>query len=544
MFAVSSRRVLPGFTLSLGTSLLFVCLILLLPLSALVMQLAQMSWAQYWDVITNPQVVAAYKVTLLSAFVASIFNGVFGLLMAWILTRYRFPGRTLLDALMDLPFALPTAVAGLTLASLFSVNGFYGEWLAKLDIKVTYTWLGIAVAMAFTSIPFVVRTVQPVLEELGPEYEEAAETLGATRWQSFRKVVLPELSPALVAGVALSFTRSLGEFGAVIFIAGNIAWKTEVTSLMIFVRLQEFDYPAASAIASVILGASLLLLFSINTLQSRFGRRFLIGTGMLVSAFILLVPMIYIFVQAFSKGLMPVLQNLADPDMLHAIWLTVLIALIAVPVNLVFGVLLAWLVTRFNFPGRQLLLTLLDIPFAVSPVVAGLVYLLFYGSNGPLGGWLDEHNLQIMFAWPGMVLVTVFVTCPFVVRELVPVMLSQGSNEDEAAVLLGASGWQMFRRVTLPNIRWALLYGVVLTNARAIGEFGAVSVVSGSIRGETLSLPLQIELLEQDYNTVGSFTAAALLTLMAIITLFLKSMLQWRLENQEKRAQQEENHEH
>lgn len=211
MFAVSSKRVLPGFTLSLGTSLLFVCLILLLPLSALVMQLAQMSWAQYWDVITNPQVVAAYKVTLLSAFVASIFNGVFGLLMAWILTRYRFPGRTLLDALMDLPFALPTAVAGLTLASLFSVNGIYGEWLAKFDIKVTYTWLGIAVAMAFTSIPFVVRTVQPVLEELGPEYEEAAETLGATRWQSFRKVVLPELSPALLAGIALSFTRSLGE---------------------------------------------------------------------------------------------------------------------------------------------------------------------------------------------------------------------------------------------------------------------------------------------------------------------------------------------
>ena len=265
MFAVSSRRVLPGFTLSLGTSLLFVCLILLLPLSALVMQLSEMSWSQYWEVVTNPQVVAAYKVTLLSAFVASIFNGVFGLLMAWILTRYRFPGRTLLDALMDLPFALPTAVAGLTLASLFSVNGFYGEWLAKFDIKVTYTWLGIAVAMAFTSIPFVVRTVQPVLEELGPEYEEAAETLGATR--------LPELSPALLAGVALSFTRSLGEFGAVIFIAGNIAWKTEVTSLMIFVRLQEFDYPAASAIASVILAASLLLLFSINTLQSRFGRR-------------------------------------------------------------------------------------------------------------------------------------------------------------------------------------------------------------------------------------------------------------------------------
>ena len=237
------------------------------------MQLAQMTWQQYWDVITNPQVVAAYKVTLLAAGVASVFNAIFGMLMAWILTRYEFPGKTLLDGLMDLPFALPTAVAGLTLAGLFPTTGWYGQWLAMIDIKVAFTWLGIAVAMAFTSIPFVVRTVQPVLEELGPEYEEAAQTLGASRWQSFRKVVFPEVAPALLAGTALSFTRSLGEFGAVIFIAGNIAWKTEVTSLMIFIRLQEFDYPAASAIASVILAASLLLLFSINTLQSRFGKR-------------------------------------------------------------------------------------------------------------------------------------------------------------------------------------------------------------------------------------------------------------------------------
>jgi len=255
------------------------------------------------------------------------------------------------------------------------------------------------------------------------------------------------------------------------------------------------------------------------------------------------VPMVSIFWEALGQGIGKAFSNLQDGDMLHAIWLTVLVALITVPVNLVFGTLLAWLVTRFTFPGRQLLLTLFDIPFAVSPVVAGLMYLLFWGINGPAGGWLDAHNIQIMFSWPGMVLATVFVTCPFVVRELVPVMLSQGSNEDEAAVLLGASGWQMFRRVTLPNIRWALLYGVVLTNARAIGEFGAVSVVSGSIRGETYTLPLQVELLHQDYNTVGAFTAAALLTLMAIVTLFLKSVVQWRLEHQRKR-QQEENHEH
>ncbi|PIJ51562.1 sulfate ABC transporter permease subunit CysT [Erwinia sp. OLTSP20] len=271
---VQSKRVLPGFGISLGSSLFFTCLILLLPLSALLMQLSQMTLAQYWQVVTNPQIVAAYKVTLLAAAVASVFNAVFGMLMAWILTRYRFPGRSLLDGLMDLPFALPTAVAGLTLAGLFSTNGWLGSGLyAWFGIKVSYTWLGIAVAMAFTSVPFVVRTVQPVLEELGAEFEEAAETLGATPWQSFYRVVLPEVAPALLAGTALSFTRSLGEFGAVIFIAGNIAWKTEVTSLMIFVRLQEFDYPAASAIASVILAASLLLLFAINTLQSRFGRR-------------------------------------------------------------------------------------------------------------------------------------------------------------------------------------------------------------------------------------------------------------------------------
>ncbi|UQY43118.1 sulfate/thiosulfate ABC transporter permease CysW [Erwinia sp. PK3-005] len=274
------------------------------------------------------------------------------------------------------------------------------------------------------------------------------------------------------------------------------------------------------------------------------GKWLLIAVGVLISFLLLVVPLIAIFTEALAQGLGAALSNLSDGDMLHAIWLTVLVALITVPVNLVFGTLLAWLVTRFTFPGRQLLLTLFDIPFAVSPVVAGLIYLLFWGVNGPAGGWLDAHHIQLMFSWPGIVMATVFVTCPFVVRELVPVMLSQGSQEDEAAVLLGASGWQMFRRVTLPNIRWALLYGVVLTNARAIGEFGAVSVVSGSIRGETYTLPLQVELLHQDYNSVGAFTAAALLTLMAIVTLFLKSALQWRLENQQKRLQQEENHEH
>ncbi|GKW27711.1 sulfate/thiosulfate ABC transporter permease CysW [Pectobacterium brasiliense] len=266
--------------------------------------------------------------------------------------------------------------------------------------------------------------------------------------------------------------------------------------------------------------------------ERNWARAALIALGVILSLIMLVIPLVSIFAAALSHGLGGVWRNLSDPDMLHAIGLTLLVVAIVVPVNLVFGTLLAWLVTRFQFPGRQLLLTLIDIPFAVSPMVAGLLYLLFYSTNGTVGGWLDEQGLQLMFAWPGIVLVTIFVTCPFMVRELVPVMMSQGSQEEEAAVLLGASGWQVFYRVTLPNIRWALLYGVVLTNARAIGEFGAVSVVSGSIRGETYTLPLQVELLHQDYNSVGAFTAAALLTVMAILTLFIKSALQWRVKRQ------------
>lgn len=267
--------------------------------------------------------------------------------------------------------------------------------------------------------------------------------------------------------------------------------------------------------------------------QIDWGKWGLILTGVVLSILFLVVPIAWIFMTAFSKGIEIFTDNLLDSDMLHAVWLTLLIALITVPINMLFGISMAWLVTRFRFPGRQWLMTLIDIPFAVSPVVAGLLYLLFYGSNGWAGQWLEQFDIQLMFSWPGMVLVTVFVTCPFVVRELVPVMMSQGSQEDEAAVLLGASSWKMFWRVTLPNIRWALLYGVVLTNARAIGEFGAVSVVSGAIRGETYSLPLQVELLHQDYNTVGAFTAAALLAMMAIITLMVKSALQWHLERQQ-----------
>lgn len=273
------RRVLPGFGLSLGISLTFVSLILLLPLTSLVGQLSQLSWSQYWFLITDPRLLASYAVTLFGAGVAALFNAAFGLLMAWVLVRYEFPGKRLVDALMDLPFALPTAVAGITLATLYSSNGWIGRLLEPLGISVSYTWIGIALAMAFTSIPFVVRTVQPVLEDLPAEVDEAAMTLGARDGHAFRRVILPYLWPALVTGTGLAFVRSLGEFGAVIFIAGGKPYETEITSLMVFVKLQEYDYAGASAVASIVLATSLALLLAINLWQGRFIKRLHGGRG-------------------------------------------------------------------------------------------------------------------------------------------------------------------------------------------------------------------------------------------------------------------------
>jgi sulfate transport system permease protein len=261
--------VLPGLPLSLGITLVYLSIIVCLPLGALVWKAASLGPEAYWSIVSSPRALASYRVTGLSALVATGVNVVFGLALAWVLTRYRFPGRRLLDAVVDLPFALPTAVAGIALTSLFSANGWFGGPLAALGIKVAYTPLGIMVAMTFTSIPFVVRTVQPVLEDLDPALEEAALSLGAGEIRIFRRVVLPLLAPALLAGTSLSFARSLGEFGAVIFIAGNQPFSTEITSLLTFIRLEEYDYAAAAAIASVILIAAFLMLAVTNALQSR-----------------------------------------------------------------------------------------------------------------------------------------------------------------------------------------------------------------------------------------------------------------------------------
>jgi sulfate transport system permease protein len=257
-------------------------------------------------------------------------------------------------------------------------------------------------------------------------------------------------------------------------------------------------------------------------------RALLIGTALAFLALFLLLPLLAVFVEALRQGLRAYLAGIAEPDALAAIRLTLLVAAIAVPLNLVFGVAAAWAIAKFEFAGKSLLTTLIDLPFSVSPVIAGLIFVLLFGAQGLLGPWLAEHDIKIVFAVPGIVLATIFVTFPFVARELIPLMQEQGTEEEEAARMLGAGGLQIFFRVTLPNVKWGLLYGVLLCNARAMGEFGAVSVVSGHIRGLTNTMPLHVEILYNEYNFVAAFAVASLLTLLALLTLVLKVALERR----------------
>jgi len=253
-----------------------------------------------------------------------------------------------------------------------------------------------------------------------------------------------------------------------------------------------------------------------------------LGLGLAYFALFLLLPLIAVFVEAFRKGWDAYIAALTEPDALSAIRLTLLAAAISVPLNLIFGVAAAWSIAKFDFPGKHLLITFIDLPFSVSPVVAGLIYVLIFGAQGWIGPWLSAHDIKVVFAVPGIVLATIFVTFPFVARELIPLMQAQGRDEEEAAVTLGASGLQTFWRVTLPNIKWALLYGVILCNARAMGEFGAVSVVSGHIRGETNTMPLHVEILYNEYQFAAAFAVASLLALLALVTLAVKTYIEWR----------------
>lgn len=270
---------------------------------------------------------------------------------------------------------------------------------------------------------------------------------------------------------------------------------------------------------------------SAATIEPPWVRWLLIGISLAFLTLFLFVPLVAVFVQALGKGWQTYLASITNEEAWSAIKLTGLTALIAVPLNLVFGVAAAWAIAKFEFRGKSFLLTLIDLPFSVSPVIAGLIYVLLFGAQGWFGPWLREHDIKILFAVPGMVLATIFVTFPFVARELIPLMQAQGSEEEEAALVLGASGWKVFWYVTLPNIKWGLLYSVILCNARAMGEFGAVSVVSGHIRGETNTIPLQVEILYNEYNFTAAFALASILAMLALLSLVLKSLISWRLQS-------------
>ena len=346
-----------------------------------------------------------------------------------------------------------------------------------------------------------------MLQDLENEVEDAAASLGATRGQTFRRIILPTVLPALVTGTALAFARALGEYGSIVFISGNLPLKTEVTTLLIMTKLEQYDYRGATALATVMLvlvvpdavrdqhepglvAAAERRARGGGLVGARLVRYSLTAVALAFLLLFLVLPLVAVFSQALEQGARAYWVAVSEPEALRALRLTAIVVLIAVPMNVIFGIAAAWAIARFTFPGRELLITLIDLPFAVSPVISGLVFVLLFGAQGFFGTWLADHDIKIIFAIPGIVLATAFVTFPFVARELIPVMQEQGAEAEEAALALGASGWQMFRRITLPQISWGLMHGVVLLTARAVGEFGAVSVVSGHIRGQTNTAPL------------------------------------------------------
>jgi sulfate ABC transporter permease protein CysW/sulfate ABC transporter permease protein CysT len=570
-------RVLPGFGLGLGTSLLYLSLLILLPLAACVLKATELSFDEFRAAVWNDRAVAAYRLTFGASLQAALINVPLGLIVAWTLVRYQFPGKRVVEALVDVPFALPTAVAGLVYGSLYVKNGWLGQFLVPLGFEGAYSTTGIVLVLVFTGFPFVVRTVQPVLEDADAELEQAAATLGASKWQTFRRVLLPMLVPPTLTGFTLAFARAIGEYGSVIFISSNIRGQTEIAPVLIVSRLEEFAYREAAAVAVLLLAVSFLLLGVVNLLERwsqpgsaplfirsplhAIGRGLegatswaagqgvvqllgqllapvggfvirrlkwlMTGATVLILGVLVAVPLANVFAQAFSKGPLAYFDFLFnDPDTRHAVFLTAVVAPLAVAMNTLFGIAAAYTVARFRFPGRTLLTTLIDLPFSVSPVVAGLVLVLVFGGQSPFGIWLKEHGYQVIFSPPGLVLATAFVTFPFVARELLPVLEANGPDEELAARSLGANAWQMFWRVTLPNIKWGLLYGVILCNARAMGEFGAIYVVSGRIGGQTDTMPLRVEKLFQEYNQPAAFAVASVLTLLALVTLGAKAALE------------------
>lgn len=558
---MTDRRIIPGFNFTLTLTMAMLMFFILLPLCSVLVYALNLGFAEFFHVIMKKAVLYAIAVSVGFSFLAALINTAFGLLLAWVLVRYDFKGKAVLDGMIELPFALPTAVAGITLSKLYSDTGFLGRPLSSLGIHVSYTHLGILTALIFIGIPFVVRSVQPVLSQLNPAYEEAAFTLGATKSETFRKVILPELMPSLLAGFGLAFARGIGEYGSVVYIAGNSAREhTQVISYVIMQKLNYMDYPSATAIAFVTLFISFVLLIFINIMQSWQARRtsggyeipaaagkpdaaregkILIALSVLFMIVMLGIPLVFVFAQALSKGPGFYISSLTTDYVKSAFVVTVFVTAITLLVNTLFGLTASYLLTRFEFRGKRLLATLIDIPFSISPVIAGLSYIMMFGRMGWIYPVIDKINIflgtdiRIVYDLPGVVLATIFVTFPFVSREIIPVLNSVGTDEEEAAALMGAGGFRIFKRITLPHIRWSLIYGMILCTARALGEFGAVNALSKT-RGKTFTLPQEIDALylagDSD-SIVSAFAASSILVILAVFILVARQFYESRYKN-------------
>ena len=502
----------------------YLSIVALIPLAAVVLKSLENGPDSFWTAISSPQAVAALKLTLIASVVVVLINAVFGTLIAWVLVRDDFPGKSIVNSLIDLPFALPTIVAGLTLLALYGPD-------SPVGINVAFTRAAVVMALLFVTLPFVVRAVQPVLLELDREMEQAAESLGASRTTVFRRIILPNLTPAIIAGAGPGVRARGGRVrlarpdhgqppvqdGGRVRISSSPGSRATTRSAPPRCPSCCSSWPWWSCCSSA--GSRR----GRCAMKSKYALRF-IALGYL--ALLLGVPVVLVFVNAFQDGIGAAWDAVTTPEAQHAFWLTMVMVAVAVPLNTIFGILAALAIVRQRFRGRALLNALVDLPFAVSPVVVGLALLLVYGRrDGWVGPWFADHGVQIIFSTPGMILATIFVSLPFVVREVIPVLREIGTEQEQAAATLGAGPLQTFFRVTLPAIRWGVAYGVVLTTARALGEFGAVSVVSGKLSGQTETATLFVENRFQRFDETGAYAASVVLALLALVTLLAMNLI-------------------
>ena len=445
-----------------------------------------------WSNIATGETAAAIKLSVEMSAIVVVVNAFAGTAVAWLLVREKFFLNAVIGPLVDLPFALPTVVAGVTLLTVYGPG-------SPLHVNIAFSQWSILVALAFVTLPFSVRSVQPVLEALDVEAEEAAASLGASGFTTFTKIILPSLMPAILTGAGLAFARAIGEYGSVSLISGNVPFKTEVASVRIYGLIESDNLPAAAvSLALFVIAIVVLALFSLarrHFLPKGASRddqdrtADLRRRGWSTSASSSVFRSAPSPTARSSPGSAAHGTRCSTPAGAHALVLTLEEAAVAVALDTVFGVGIALVLARHRFRGAGILELIIDMPLALSPVVIGLALVLFYSSTeGWIGPWLSDHGISVIFSFPGIVAASAFISLPYVVREILPVLQELGTEQEQAAETLGAGPWRVFTRITLPAIRWGLAYGVLLTTARVLGEFGAVSVVSGNIVGHTQTL--------------------------------------------------------